>query len=155
MSTNQDSPEEPQTPNPPRFQFGIAALLWVMLISALVLTIVLRLPSVVAIPVILFISMGVLPAVWTTLIIYGRGYRRTFGIGAMFPAGICLFFALIETLVHGPNFYRWSSPSAILGVDEFAFRFEFCGFWASSLLVGVVCMGVRRLVEKRPDSRKQ
>jgi hypothetical protein len=37
-----------------------------------------------------------------------------------------------------------------MGGEEFWVRSLMLGFWVSSVLVGVVCMGVRRLVEQRP-----
>ena len=150
MSTDQDNPEEPQTGNPPRFQFGLSTMFWVTTATAIACALLFPMPSWIAIPLMLFISVAVLPATWTTVIIYGRGYRRTFGIGAMFPAGILMLFALFAFLEHGISVYRWGSPSE----DDFWFRLIMFGIWVSSLVVGLVCMGVRRLVEKRPDSRK-
>ena len=97
MSTNQDSPmaEELQADVPPevppRFQFGLSTLFWITTATAIACALSFTIPAEIAIPIMLFISVAVLPAVWTTVIIYGRGYQRTFGIGAMFPSGIFLF----------------------------------------------------------------
>ncbi len=149
MSTNQDSPES-QTGIPPRFQFGLGTLFWVTTVTAIAFSLLFRVPAVVAIPVMLFISAALLPAMWTTVIIYGRGYQRTFSIGAMFPAGILMLLALLAILDHGMSFSRWDSPNE----DEFWVRLVLFGFWASSLLVGGACMGLRWLVERRPACRK-
>ena len=152
MSTNQDNPvvEESQSGIPPRFQFSLGTLFWITTVTAIMFAVSFRVPAVVAIPLMLFISVALLPAVWTTVIVYGRGYQRSFSIGAVFPSGVLMFFAFFATLDRGMSFYRWNSRSE----EDFWFRVVVFGFWLSSLLVGVVCMGVRRLVEKRPASRK-
>lgn len=139
----------PESGIPPRFQFSIAALLWVTLILAILLTILFRLPFVAAYPLVFFVSIGVLPAAWTTLIIYGRGYQRTLAIGAMFPSGFCQLFALMAMFEHAIPIHSWNPP----GDEDLLFRFVFAGFWASSIVVGLICMGLRRLVEKCPPSQ--
>jgi hypothetical protein len=148
MSTNQDGPvvedSHLRTGVPPRFQFGLGTLFWVMTATAIVCALLFPMPAEFAIPLMLFVSLALLPAVWTTVIIYGHGYRRTFGIGAMFPSGIFVLSMAFDHL----NLFRWTS---IRG-DDFWARMLLLGFWVSSLLVGGVCTGVRRLVEKRPAS---
>jgi hypothetical protein len=146
MSTNQDSPEEPQTPIPPRFQFGLSTMFWITTATAIVCALSFTIPADFAIPIMLFISFAVLPAVWTTVIIYGCGYQRTFGIGAVFPSGILVLMIPFGRL--GPFGFGG------MGREEFVIRLLMLGFWVSSLLVGVVCMGVRRLVERRQPPRK-
>ena len=83
----------------------------------------------------------------TTVIIYGRGYQRTFGIGAMFPTGIPLLSISFDRF----DLFRFGG----MGGEEFMTRILLLGFWLSSILVGVVCMGVRRIVEKRQPSQMQ
>jgi hypothetical protein len=102
-------------------------------------------PLEFAIPLIVFISVA-LPAVLTTVIIYGRSYPRTFCTGAMFPS---VFLPLI-ILFGGMNvtLYRWN----LGGYEDFPLRMAVATFWASSFLIGGVCVGVRRLVERRPTS---
>ncbi len=154
MSTNQDGPvtEESQAPIPPRFQFGLGTLFWITTATAIVFAVTFRVPAVVAIPLMLFMSAALLPAVWTTIIVYGRSYQRTFSIGAMFPSGMLMFFAFFATLDRGMSFYRWNSP--LPSEDDFWFRIVMFGFWLSSVLVGLACVGIRWLVEKRPATRK-
>lgn len=146
MSMNQDSPES-QANIPPRFQFGLSTMFWVTTATAIVCSLLFRIPADFSIPIMLFISVAVLPAVWTTVIIYGRGYQRTFGIGAMFPSGFFLLSIAFDRL---DLFRREGLPP-----DEFWGRILMLGLWLSCLLVGVACMGVRRLVEKRQPSRRQ
>jgi len=121
-------------------------MLWITTGTAIVCALSFTIPGEIAIPIMLFISVGVLPAVWTTVIVYGRGYQRTFGIGAMFPSGILLLMVPFGRLEP----FRWGA----MGNEEFLIRILMLGFWVASLLVGVVCMGVRRLVERRHPSRK-
>ena len=100
-------------------------------------------PAVVAIPLMLLMSVA-LPAVLTTVIIYGRSYQRTFCIGAMFPSGIFLLmvpYGSMGLFSFGAN-----------GPDDFWFRLVVFGFWVFCVVLGGVCVGVRRLVEKRPLS---
>lgn len=149
MSMNQDSPES-QADIPPRFQFGLSTLFWITTATAIVFAVSFRVPAVVAIPLMLFVSVALLPAMWTTVIVYGCGYQRTFSIGAMFPSGMLMVFAFFATLDRGMSFYRWNSPSE----DDFWFRIVMFGFWLSSVVVGLTCMGIRWLVEKNPDTRK-
>jgi hypothetical protein len=148
MSTNQDNPvtEELQTPIPARvprpfLQFSLGTMFWIMTATAIVCAVVFRMPGEFAIPLILLIGVA-LPAVLTTVIIYGRSYQRTFCIGAMFPSAFFLFMVPYG----GMGMFPWGSPSG----DDIVFRMVVCGFWASSLLIGGVCVGVRRLVEKQP-----
>ena len=129
-------------------------MFWITTATAVVFALLFRTPAVVAIPLILFINVALLPAVWTTVIVYGRGYQRTFCIGAIFPSTILLLLALFTVLDHGTAFYRWNSPWNS-PEEDFWFRIVVFTFWLSSLLVGLVCMGVRRLVETRPNLRKR
>jgi hypothetical protein len=129
----------------PFLQFGLGTVFWITTATAVVCTIVFRIPNEFADPLSLFISVA-LPAVLTTVIIYGRSYQRTFCIGAMFPAVFFLLFAL-----HGG---MWTNPLPLnvpLDVD-FQSRMVVCSFWGSCLLIGGVCVGVRRLLERRPTS---
>jgi hypothetical protein len=145
MSINQDRPVA-EARISPRFQFGLATLFWIMTGTAIVCAVLFPMPLVVAIPLILFISVA-LPAVLTTVIIYGHSYQRTFCIGAMFPSGVFLLMIPYGSM----GLFRFGVTNA---QDDIGFRLVVLGFWVSSLLIGGVCVGVRRLVEKRTDSRK-
>ena len=144
MSINQDRPVA-EARISPRFQFGLATLFWIMTGTAIVCAVLFPMPLVVAIPLILFISVA-LPAVLTTVIIYGHSYQRTFCIGAMFPSGVFLLMIPYGSM----GLFRFG----LNGEDDFWLRLVVFGFWVFCVVVGLVCMGVRRLVEKRPDSRK-
>ncbi len=150
MSTNQDSPmaEDLQTralPEvPPRFQFGLFSLFLVTTAAAATCSLTFSMPAAVAIPLFVLFSV-ILTAVLITVIIYGRSYQRTFCVGAVVPFGVLLVtlaFAGIILFLDGP------SPRA----DSFSSRLVVVAFWLSSPVVGGICVGVRRLVEKRPAS---
>ncbi len=117
-------------------------MFWITTATAIVCAVLFPMPIAIAIPLILLISVA-LPAVLTTIIIYGRSYQRTFCIGAMFPAGIFLLMIPFGSI----GLFRWGSS----GGDDFGVLVV-GGFWISNLLIGGVCVGVRRLVEKRPAS---
>jgi hypothetical protein len=96
MSTNQDNPvaEELRTHVSPEvrrpfLQFSLSTMFWITTVTAVICAILFPMPAVIAIPLILLITVA-LPAVLTTVIIYGGSYQRTFCIGAMFPSGIFL-----------------------------------------------------------------
>jgi Na+-translocating ferredoxin:NAD+ oxidoreductase RnfE subunit len=145
MSTNRDN-SEPQTGIPPRFQFGLSTLMWITTVTGIVCALSFTIPGEIAIPIMLFISVGVLPAVWTTVIVYGRGYQRTFGIGALFPSSVLLLMVPFGRLEP----FRWGGMRG----EEALIRMLMLGFWVASLLVGVVCIGVRKFLEKLNPSRK-
>jgi len=158
MTTMQDSPAsgEPITSPPeihPRFQFGLSTLFWITTGTAILCALVFPMPTVVAIPVMVFISVAVLPAVWTTFIVFGRGSQRAFGIGAMFPAVPLVFYGLTtigEFGVFSGRVTQWTPVD-----DEFyILRYVLLLCWASDLVVGFVCMGVRSLLERRRRSSR-
>ena len=114
-----------------------------MTATAVVCAVLFPMPDVIAIPIILWITVA-LPAVLTTIIIYGGGYQRTFCVGTLFPSAIILLMMPFG----GRGLFMFGLP----GGEDFLFRLAVGIFWVSSLLIGLVCVGVRRLVEKRPAS---
>ena len=132
-------------------QFRISTMLWLTLVVALACSLFFSIPAVAGLPLLLAFSM-VLPAVLATIAIYGRGYQRTFCIGAMFPAGVLLFtLGFLHILIlDGPasGFIRFTDDARWLGL-----RVIVGGSWGLSLLAGLICVGVRRLVEKPPTKR--
>ncbi len=100
----------------------------------------------------LFISVAVLPAVWTTIIVFGRGYQRAFAIGAMFPAIVLAFFAVI--MIGDARILSDEGPRWWRANDEFyMLRLVLLFCWASDIVVGLVCMGVRWALERRRSSQ--
>ncbi len=148
MSTNQNSPlaEELDTraapEGPPRFQFSLFSMFVVTTAVAATCSLTFTMPAVAAIPLFGVFSM-VLTAVLITGIIYGRGYQRTFCIGAVVPFGVILFalgFSAVILFIDSPPFPRG---------DDFLFRLTVDGFWGSSVLAGASSAGARALIERR------
>ena len=151
MPTNQekvateerDSTASPEAPHRPP-QFSLFSMFVVTTAVAAVCSLVFSMPAVVAVPLLVLFSVT-LAAVLITVVIYGRSYQRTFCIGAVVPFGVLLLslgFGGIVIVMDGPG------PRG----DGFWCRLGLVGVWVSSIFVGAICVGVRRLVEKRRDS---
>jgi hypothetical protein len=135
---------------PRRFQFGIRALLIAMAAVAVGCSVV-SMPPIVAVPILLFCMIS-LPAVLTTMLVYGTTRQRTFSIGALFPAGFVAlwlsFFAM-----------SWAYGGAGDAVVILAIVIGIA--WIASAAAGVLCVWVRYLIERRyrvgnstPDTSK-
>jgi hypothetical protein len=138
--------DELQTRIPPeaphRFQFGLLSMFVITTVVAATCSLTFSMSNLVALPLFVLFSV-IVTGVLITVIVYGRGYQRTFCIGAVVPFGVLLLtfaFAGVILFLDGP------SPRA----DGFSSRVVVVSFWGSSILVGTICVGVRRLVEKRP-----
>jgi hypothetical protein len=85
----------------------------------------------------------VAPMMATIGLIYGRGYMRTFSIGAMFPAGLVLFYAFVFVMDDiGPPRRFWEDQAPhreIVPVVAFVL--------AIIVLTGLLAMGIRWMVE--------
>jgi hypothetical protein len=75
---------------PRRIQFGLRAMFGLTTAVAIACAIFFALPYWVGglTTAMVIISM---PGVLTIVVVYGRGNTRAFGIGALFPASVCLF----------------------------------------------------------------
>ena len=89
--TDQNDLEAPP-PSVTPFQYSLLSLLIVMTIVAVACSGLFAASPLIAMLTGLF-CVVTLPAVLTIAVIYGRGWLRTFGIGALFPAGASLFCA--------------------------------------------------------------
>ena len=119
-------------------------MFWITTATAIVCSLTFTFSEVVAAPLVVLFSV-ILAAVLITIIVYGRGYQRAFCIGAIVPFSILLFmlgFGGVLLFLQDFSFSR---------INFLAFRVIVVMFWVLGLLIGVVCMGVRRLVEKRHD----
>jgi hypothetical protein len=76
-----------------RLQFGLRAMFVVTTVLAVFCSAVYRLPEKLAVMASLCLLVSV-PVALTVVLIRGRGYARTFSVGAMFPAGL-LFLSLL------------------------------------------------------------
>jgi len=143
---------EPQRPDPrelpeARVQFSLHSAFVVMTLAAVGCALVLRIPDIVAIPVVLFLTVALMP-VMITVMIYGSSYQRTFAIGAIFPPGLLLLTVLPITQLFADFWPDWAR-----GPDSVRFRVTIGGFWIASVAMGFLCVATRRLVEKRPGKQ--
>ena len=74
---------------PRRFQFSVRAMFGLTTAVAIACAIFFALPEWVS-GLTTFCVIISMPGVLTILVVYGRGNTRAFGIGALFPAGVCL-----------------------------------------------------------------
>jgi hypothetical protein len=108
---------------------------------AITCSVAFSMPAMIAIPLLSLFSV-ILTGVLITVIVYGRNYQRTFCIGAVVPFGVLLVtlaFAGTVLFLDGP-------PSR---ADPLVCRLAVVGFWMSGIVTGAICVGVRRLIEKR------
>lgn len=129
-------------------------MLWLTLVMALACSVFFSMPAVAGLLLLWAFSM-ILPAVLTIIIVYGRGYLRAFCIGAMFPAVLPLFpvAMLADRLFLEPNSINFYLPRLTEDINWLWFRVYVGSFWILSVIIGLICVGARRLVEKRPARR--
>ena len=72
-------------PKPEPVQFSLASILLVITLTAAVFSSVLAGSDTARVAVVFVLTVAV-PMILTVLLVYGRGYLRTFCIGALFPA---------------------------------------------------------------------
>lgn len=91
------------------------------------------------------------PIVLTTIVVYGRGYLRTFCIGALFPAAV---FFIAMGLSYPRMIGRWPRTYSMRPYHSIWSSFEeigetahFAGFvWTFVILSGLLAMGTRFLI---------
>lgn len=129
------------------FQFTLRTMFIVTTVVAIVCAGLSWPTSSVQLMTTLYLAVTV-PMVITVAMIYGRGYVRTFSIGAMFPAGLALWYALVFTL-----FLR--SPFQPNDPDTLRWTLMVWTSVATALIIlgGLIAMGVRWMVEspQRPQ----
>ena len=141
--------------NQPRFlQFRLSSIFVLTFVVAAACSLLFSMPPMPGLLLLLVFSM-IFPAALTIIIIYGRSYQRTFCIGALFPMGLLLgtvCFLLTVVLIESDNLDRCVRQLA--GDENWLwFRLIVGGVWVLSVVTGLICVGVRRLVEERPARR--
>ncbi len=81
--------DERSDSRPRRFQYSVRALFGLTTAVAIACAIFFALPTWVS-GLTTFCVIVSIPGLLTILVVYGRGSTRAFGIGALFPAGVCL-----------------------------------------------------------------
>ena len=130
-------------------QFSIGSLLVATAVVAVTCSLFFSMPNGVATPALILITLA-LPCVFTTIAIYGRGYQRTFSIGALFPAGAMLVCTSLMLLIHSISAYQNSVSRWTTFVDKVGPYYRpYVGVaWVSSLLFGLLAAVVRWLTER-------
>ena len=130
------------------FKFGVRELFAFTTLVAIVMGLVVVAPNSVAGGVILILTFS-LPVGLTTVLIYGRGFQRTFCVGALFPtAGIFFSFSWLLgiVLIDGPG------PNNIIELTESvgeSCRWYAALSWVFAFVLGMFSVSVRILVERR------
>jgi hypothetical protein len=91
----------PSKPEP--VQFSLASILLVITLTAAVFSSVLAGSDTVRVAAVSVLTVAV-PMVLTVLLVYGRGYLRTFCIGALFPATL-----IVPLAFQGLDFFLYDS----------------------------------------------
>lgn len=145
MTLPQQHPDQSDVGGPP-FQFTLQTMLIVTTVLAVACSLLFATTGAVRIVsgVCLLIFF---PAVLTTVLVYGRGYQRTFCIGALFPAGAALmsfqYLFAYFSMIGG----RGGDP------EDFGLAVFIALSWAASVVVGLVACGVRWMVESSRGRR--
>lgn len=138
------TPPDRSPPFPPRLtQFSLRSLLWLMTGVAVVCAVMFQMPDALAVPILMFVTMAMVP-VLVTVIIHGSSYQRTFAIGAIFPPGL-----LLSAFTPLGGFFFGRAPMSMDPGESSGFRVAIGAFWISSLAMGLLCVGTRWLLERQ------
>ncbi len=141
---------DPGRSDPPRqpFQYSLASLLVVTVVFAIGCSIFFAMPAWVAVLATVAIVVST-PVALTTVLVYGQGYPRTFCIGGLFPAGICLFpFSPLYGIQIMSGLFRGLGESAEGPLRCLIFVAVYAVFVAGD---GLLAVWIRRLVETRRE----
>lgn len=134
---------------PPKMQFSLRTLLLLPVIAACVLSLFFgKPPNLIAME--LALVTLILPAVLTTIVVYGQGYKRAFCIGALAPTGVLYLWSTYLLLTF--TLYRGPVDDQIFP----AFRWFYGLGWIAAIVSGFICMGFRWILERpaaQPDSK--
>ena len=147
MTIQQTDPERPDS-RPRRFQYSLRTLFVLTTGLAMLCSILFSLPTWLAELAVVFLVISTAAALTVTLI-YGRGYVRTFCIGALFPAGVCLLSSTYGLeMIYDVLIAFLRSDDERLVIQIFVTL-----YYTLVLGDGVLAVCVRRLAEA-PDDRE-
>lgn len=145
------------------FQFSLATLFVLTTALAVGFGVCFAVPASFA-GVFVFILILILPAVAVVAMKYGTGSLPSFCIGALFPLSMCLAGLLFDPTLRSllnrmqghyglsqePHAWQaigdWLVIVAVMGND---WRAMAVTSWFVAALVGLICVGVRRYLERR------
>lgn len=149
MTTQQNNVDRGPAAGGP-FQFSLRAMFAVTSILAVAFSLLLAAPGLVRV-----IAAGclivALPVVLTVVLIHGRGYARTFSIGALFPATLASWCAA------GPSYSMLFLWEAAAGNIELGFgpAIVTAGTFSLSIATGLLAVLVRWLLERHQRRQHQ
>ena len=132
-------------PARPRFQFSLRTLLLLPVVVAFTCGLLCSPPIFALFG--LLLTAPVLPAMLTIVIIYDKGWRRTFCIGAIFPVGF-LSMWILPCLSSGG--FVPLTPGSTEPV-----RYLFGIVWLLAILTGLLAQGLRWLLERTDGPSSQ
>jgi hypothetical protein len=92
---------------------------------------------------------GLVPAVLTVLIVYTKGWRRAFCIGALFPAGVSQLVSL-AFLLHVFQTLTDFGAGYYYGRQMIAFQVVIAGGWLLMFATGIVAVALHLVLRRRP-----
>ncbi len=133
----EESCQQPTKRRP--FQFSLRTLFILTTFLAAALGMLVTAPTIVRLCTAGFFTL-LLPMVLVIVLIYGRGYARTFCVGALFPSAILLW------PVSGYPVFFYAIATDF---DEMGW---WAGLWVASIVIistifGLLAIGVRRAIE--------
>lgn len=138
----------------PRFQFSLAALLLTVAAVASLLWLIIEVPPDLA-RIISVATVVVLSALGITGTVSGQPSFRAFCIGALVPLAMMLLFiatnlgGLINVFAGNERLNTYNNPTYVPSIDlSVAPRFFAVGILLS-IALGYLCVGFRRLIERR------
>ena len=129
---------------PFRLQFSLLGLLGLTTVVCIATGLLFAVPPEIGSLAAVGINIA-LPVVLTTVAMHGRGYQRTFCVGALFPAGVALTGIGIS----------YSYAVLVLGIGfmienaDLQWRIANAMVWGMIPACGLLAVVVRRIVEQR------
>jgi hypothetical protein len=132
------------------FQYSLRSMLILTTVAAVGLSLFTAAPTWLIYLVLMLFAVAA-PMVLTVVVIYGRGYARTFCIGALFPVGV-----LLSNLSRGLAFVGMGGFPRRLDAEDrlFVMFFAFVACLVAAGF-GLLAMWVRRIVEGRAGGPTQ
>ena len=124
------------------FQFTLRTLMIIITVAAVIFSGLFAGPDwLSAITAALFVLA--IPLVLTVVLVYGRGYGRTFCIGALFPTGVLFVIqGFSRSFFYGGGPF-WGGMDG----DRFGVIVFLTVYCILALMAGLLAMGVRKMVE--------
>jgi hypothetical protein len=121
-------------------RYSLLSLLWLNVAIAVLCGIFFGLPDTVGLCLLSVLALGVFPAATVAGIIYGHGYVRAFLIGCLAAMGWTNIAIAFMGVIAISNRMDANAPN-----DEVVFKVAFAIFFTTTVLCGLLAMGIRWL----------